>query len=193
MSASRDEEEPVREVRHPEEERRRHERDPEAVHLAKQAAIELEPELLAPVADQHHVDDQRAREVADDDADRALVERDDEEQRRADRQEDVREARRHERDRALLDAEERRELLVVHPRPQADECRHDELGVVGRAEEQVRDRGGEHEPRDEPGRRHRHREPEGRAENTPPCLPAPGSRSRSGRTRCGCPCAARCR
>ena len=121
------EEEAVREVRHPEEERGRDERDPEAVHLAQQAAVELEPELLAAVADERGVDEERAREVADDDADRALVEHDDEEQRRADRQEDVREARRDEGDRALLDAEERRELLVVHPRPEPDERGRDEL------------------------------------------------------------------
>ncbi len=163
------EEEAVGEVRHPQEQRRRHERDPEAVHLAKEPAVELEPELLTAVADEHGVDDQRAREVADDDADRPLVERDDEEQRRADRQEDVREARRDERDRALLDAEERGQLLVVHPGPEPDERGHDELRVVRRAEEEVRDRRGEEEAADEPGRRHRHREPEGRAQDEPAC------------------------
>ena len=74
-----DEEEAVAEVRRPEEERRRHEREAEAVHLAEEAAVELEAELLAPVAEEREVDDQRAGEVADDDAERALVERDDEE------------------------------------------------------------------------------------------------------------------
>ena len=38
----------------------------------------------------------------------------------ADRDEDVREAREHERDRALLDPEERGQLLVVHVRPERD-------------------------------------------------------------------------
>ena len=56
------------------------ERHPEAVHLPQQAAVELEAELLAPVSDERRVHEQRAGEVADDDADRALIERDDEEQ-----------------------------------------------------------------------------------------------------------------
>ena len=47
----------------------------------KQRAVELQAELLAPVAEQREVDDQRAGEVADDDAERPLVEHDDEEQR----------------------------------------------------------------------------------------------------------------
>ena len=59
----------------------------------RRLAVELEAELLAPVAEQREVHDERAGEVADDHADRPLVERDDEEQRRADREEDVREAR----------------------------------------------------------------------------------------------------
>ena len=150
-----DEEEAVGEVRHPEEERGRDERDPEAVHLSQEAPIELEPELLAPVDDEDDVDGERPREVPDDDADRSLVERDDEEQRGADREEDVREARRDEGDRALLDAEERRELLVVHACPQADEGGRDELAVVGRAEEAVGDRPGEENAADDPDRRHR--------------------------------------
>ncbi len=130
--------------------------------------VELQTELLAAVADEHRVDDQSAGEVPDDDANRALVEGDDEEQRRADGEEDVREARRDERDRPLLDAEERRELLVVHPCPEADERGHHELGVVGRAEQDVRDRCGEEEAADQAGGGHGHREPEGRAQDEPP-------------------------
>ncbi len=95
---------------------------------------------------------------------------DDEEQRRADREQDVREAGRDERDRALLDAEERRQLLVVHPRPEADERGHDELRVVGGAEEEVRDRAREREPGEEARRRRPHREPERRAQDAPPVL-----------------------
>ena len=50
----------------------------------------------------------------------ALVEADDEQHRRADGDQHVREARDHEADRALLDAEERGQLLVVHLRPEPD-------------------------------------------------------------------------
>ena len=82
MSVELDEEEAVAEVRHPEEQRRGNERQPEVVHPPQQGPTELEPELLAPVAEEREVDDQRAREVADDDALRALVEHDDEQQRR---------------------------------------------------------------------------------------------------------------
>ena len=38
----------------------------------QQRPVELEPELLAPVAEQGEVDEQRAGEVADDDAERPL-------------------------------------------------------------------------------------------------------------------------
>ena len=61
MSARLHEEEAVREVRHPQEERGGDERDAEAVHLAQQAAVELEAELLAAVADEHDVDDRAFR------------------------------------------------------------------------------------------------------------------------------------
>ncbi len=37
------------------------ERHSEAVHLPEEAAVELEPELLAAVPDQRRVDEQRAR------------------------------------------------------------------------------------------------------------------------------------
>ena len=78
-----DEEEAVAEVDDDQRERGRDERDAEAVHLAKQGAGELEPELGARYAEQGEVDRERAGEVADDHAERALLPDDDEEQRRA--------------------------------------------------------------------------------------------------------------
>ena len=57
MSARLHEKEAVREVRHPQEERRGDERDAEAIHLAQKSTVELEAELLAAVADEHDVDD----------------------------------------------------------------------------------------------------------------------------------------
>jgi hypothetical protein len=131
--------------------------------MREAARVELEAELLATVAEEREVDEQRAGEVAHDDAERALVERDDEQDRRADRQQHVREARGDERDRALLDAEERRQLLVVHLRPETDERRADE-GVIVDLEE-VRDRRREDPPEHEAESRGRHREPERRAQH----------------------------
>ena len=84
---------------------------------------------------------------------------DDEEQRHADGDQDVRDARREERGRALLDPEERGQLLVVHLGPQADERGADEPRVVPEAQP-VGDRGREREADDQAGGRHRHREPE---------------------------------
>ncbi len=164
-----DEEESIREVRDPEEERRGDERDPESVHLAQEVPVELEAELLAPVAHEDRVHEERPGEVADDDADRSFVEHDDEEQRRTDGDEDVREARRDEGDRPLLDAEERRELFVVHARPETDERGHDQLPVVRRAEQPLRDLAREREAEDEAQGRHPHREPERGAQHEPAC------------------------
>ena len=67
-------------------------------------------------------------EVAGDDADRAPLADDDEEHGRADGDRDVRQARREEAERALLDAEERGQLLVVHLRPEADEAARTSVG-----------------------------------------------------------------
>ena len=163
-----DEEEAVGEVDHPEREARGHERQPEALHLAEEAAVELEPELEAAVGEQDEVDDQRAGEVADDHADRALVPDGDEQDRRDDGDDHVRERGGDVRDRALLDAEERRQLLVVHLRPEQDERgAHEVRARVGR-EQEVRDLRGEDRADDEPEGGHRHREPEGGADDRRP-------------------------
>ncbi len=88
----------------------------------------------------------------------------------ADRDQDVHDAGRHERDRALLDAEERRQLLVVHPAPEPDERRGDEVGAARGVEEKLRDRGRQRDAREHPDGRHRHREPERRPEDEPSLL-----------------------
>ena len=138
-------EEAIAEVERDQGERRRHERDPEAVHLAQQRPRELEAELGAPVAEEREVDDERAEEVADDHPERALVVGDDEDERRRDGDGDVGEARGDEEARALLDAEERGQLLVVHLRPDPDERGADEVRVV--EQEQVGERLREQRPR----------------------------------------------
>ena len=68
-------EEAVDQVDRPERERGRDERQPEAVHRPQQTAVELEAELVAAVGEQDDVDRERAEEVADHRADRALVRR----------------------------------------------------------------------------------------------------------------------
>src|SRR5207244_1319380 len=73
-----------------------------------------------------------------------------------------RDARIDELERALLDAEERGQLLVVHLRPEADERGADEPGVVAEPQ-RVGDGRREREAGDQSGGRHRHREPERRA------------------------------
>ena len=75
------------------EEGARDQREPELVHPAQQIPVELEAELLAAVQHEHGIHGERPREVPDDHADRALVERDDQDQRRSDRDENVRDAR----------------------------------------------------------------------------------------------------
>ena len=137
------------------------------VHLPEQRPAHLEPELLAPIPEEHEVDDQRAHEVADDDAERPLVEHDHEQQRRADREQDVREARDHERDGALLDPEQVRQLHVVQLRPERHRARADEVRGARVVEEPGRDLAREDEEDDQPERRHRHREPERRAQDEP--------------------------
>src|SRR5947208_2451135 len=67
-------------------------------------------------------DGERAEEVADHGADRALVRADHERDRRADGDQHVGDARERELDRPLLHPEERRQLCVVHLRPEADEA-----------------------------------------------------------------------
>ncbi len=96
-----------------------------------------------------------------------LVEHDDEHERRADREEDVREAREHERHRALLDAEQVRQLHVVQLRPESDRAGPDEVRGVGIPEEPVRDLRREGDENDEAERGHRHREPERRPQHEP--------------------------
>ena len=49
------------------------ERQAEAVHRAQQLPVELQAELVAAVGEQDDVDGERAEEVADHRADRALV------------------------------------------------------------------------------------------------------------------------
>ena len=157
------EEDAVDQVDRPERERRRDERQPEPVHLPQQPAVELEAELVATIGEQDDVDRQRAEEVADHGADRALVRADDERDRGADRDQDVGDARDRELHGPLLDPEERRHLGVVHLRPEADEAGADEPRVVPRSRASsarcgVRDR--TRQPSDEPERCHPHREPE---------------------------------
>ena len=94
-------------------------------------AVELEAELVAAVGEQDEVDGERADEVADDGAGRALVRG----RRRAATVAPTvistfARLASDERDRALLDAEERGQLLVVHLRPEADEAGADEPRVV---------------------------------------------------------------
>ena len=158
-----DEEEPVGEVDRRERDHRGHERHPEAVHLAEERAVELEPELEAPVGEQDDVDGERAAEVADEDAERALVPDDDEQDRQADRERDVDDAGEQVADRALLDAEERGQLVVVDLRPESDERGADEIRVRVVAEERVTQRPGDEESDHERRGGRRHREPEGRA------------------------------
>ena len=130
------------------------------LHLLEQLPVELEPELFATVGEQAEVDGQCPEEVADEHAEGALVEDDHKEDRRADRDQDVCDARDHVRLRPLLHAEERGQLPVVHLRPQADERCADEVGAVGRTEDPVRDLAGEDLAEDQPDRRCDHREPE---------------------------------
>ena len=77
----------------------------------------------------------------------------------------VREARDRIADGALLDPEERGQLVVVHGGPEADERRADEVGVLAGLEERSRDRLGEDEPGDQRERRRSHREPERRPDD----------------------------
>ena len=157
------EEEAVGEVDHPEREPRGNQRQPEALHLPEEAAVELEPQLEAAVGEQDEVDDQRAREVPGEHPDRALVPDGDEQDRRDDGDDHVGKRRGDVRDRALLDPEERGQLLVVHLRPEQDERGADEVRArVGR-EQHVRDLRGEDRADHEPERGHHHREPEGGA------------------------------
>ena len=146
---------------------RRDERHPEAVHLPEQLARELQAELIAPVGEQDGPHAERPDEVPDDCAGRALVQADDEQDGHPDGDQDVRDAREHELGRALLDPEERGQLLVVHLRPQPDEGGADEPRVVPELQ-RVGDRLGEDEADDQPGGRHRHREPEGGAHDKRP-------------------------
>jgi len=163
-----DDEEPVREVDHPERDPGRHERQPEALHLPEERPAELEPELEPPVAEEHEVDGERAGEVPDDHADGALVPDRDEQDRRDDGDDHVCECRRDIAGRPLLDSEERGQLLVVHLRPQQDQRRAHGVRVGARREEQVRDLGRDQPADDQPERRHRHREPEGGADDRGP-------------------------
>ena len=90
------------------------------------------------------------------------------EDRRGDGEEHVRKGGQRELHRPLLDAEQRRELLVVHLRPEADERRANE--ARRHPVQRMRDRSREHEPGDETRGRHRHREPEGRADDDHPLV-----------------------
>ena len=158
-----DEEEAVAEVRQPERHGRRHERQPEAVHLPVERAVELETERVPAVDEQRGVDDERSREVADEHAQRPLLEHDDEQDGCRDRDRDVRERRRDVCARTLLDAKERRHLLVVHRRPEPDERGDHEPVVAGRPEQDPRDRLREHDAADEHRGRHCGDVPECRA------------------------------
>ena len=163
-----DEEEAVAEVDRHERERRRYERHAEAIHLAEERPRELQAELHPVDAEKCEVDEQRAGEVAGDHAHRALFETDDEEDRCADRQADVREARQHELGRALLGPEERGELLVVHLCPDRDRARANEVRVV--QPEQVGELRCEQHAGGQSGRRRSHREPKARPHDEKPTV-----------------------
>ena len=90
---------------------------PKRVHCPVERAVELQAERVPAVEQKRGVHDQRSGEVSDQDAERSLVEDDDEQDRGGDRDRDVRERRRDVRSRTLLDAEERRHLLVVQRGP----------------------------------------------------------------------------
>jgi hypothetical protein len=160
-----DQEEAVAEVRQPERDCRGDERQAEAVHSPVELPVELHPQRVTAVREERGVHDQRSREVAYEHAERPFVEHDDEEDRRRDRDRDIRERRRDIRRRALLDAEERRHLLVVQCGPQPDEGGDDEVAVVVRAEEQPRHLRREHDPEERHHRRGGHHVPEGGAHN----------------------------
>ena len=150
----------LEEVDRPQGEGRGNERQAEPVHRAHETAVELEPELVAPVGEQDDVDGERPEEVADHRSDRALVASHDERDRRADRDQHVGDACDRELDGPLLDPEERRHLRVVHLRPEADEPGAHEPRVV--EVEPVGDLVGEDPTEREPECRHPHREPERR-------------------------------
>jgi len=78
------------------------------------------------VGEQDEVDRERAGEVADDHTDRALVPDRDEQDRGDDGEHHVHERGRDVGHGALLDAEEGRQLLVVHLPPEEDEGGADE-------------------------------------------------------------------
>ncbi len=164
MPLYQDDEQTVDEVDHPEGERRRDERHAEGLHPAEERAVELEPELLAAVGEEAEVHGERADEVADEEPDCAPVKDRDEDDHRCDGERDVRDARDRVGRRALFDAEERRQLLVVRLRPEADGAGAHEHGLVAQAE-QMADRARERDDEHEPERRHRHREPERRADD----------------------------
>ena len=89
-----DDELAVDEVDHPERERRRDERHPELLHAAVTACGRTAGRAArSGTIDEREVDEQRPGEVPDDQSDRALLPDGDEENRRDDRQEDVRDAR----------------------------------------------------------------------------------------------------
>ena len=155
-----DQEEAVGEVREPEGDCGRDEREAETVHRPVEGAVELQPECVPAVEQQRDVDGERPCEVSDQDAERPLVECDDEQDGRADGDPDVRQRGGDVRGRALLDPEQRRHLVVVHRRPQPDERGDDEIRVVLRVEEHPRDLGREHDAERERQRRRGHHVPE---------------------------------
>ena len=160
------EEEAVAEVDRDQRERGRHERNAEPVHLAEQRSGEATAEPV-PVHDhQTGGDDERARDAAEDDAERALLPDDDEQDRGADRDRDVRQAGDHERGRALLGPEHRRLLLVDHLREHPERRRAHQVGVV--EAEPVRHLRREHEPEHETEQAHAECEPEARAHDEAP-------------------------
>src|SRR5207248_2758845 len=155
-------EEAVAESQRPERELRRDEWQPEPVHLAEEAPVELQPELVAAIPEQNEVDGEGADPVADDYPERALVEVDDEDDRRADRDEQVGERREREENRPLLDAEEGCQLLVVHLSPEPDEGGANQPGLAVPERERIGDGLRRDPARSEAERRAAHREPERR-------------------------------
>ena len=78
-------EDAVGEVERPDRELSGDERHPEAVHGAEERTVELQPELVAAIAEEHDIHGERSDPVADDHPHRPLVEVNDEQNGRPDR------------------------------------------------------------------------------------------------------------
>ena len=131
-----------------------HERQPEAQHRAEHGAIEVAPQHLAPVDDDHEQGDRGARVAAGDEPERLVGELHDEHGGEDDRHRDVDDRDRQVARRALLDAVEADRRLVHEADPEPRAREQPERLLAGPEQVRRRDRGGErrdrghHEARD---------------------------------------------